>query len=109
MPCCAHHFRLPLAACRLPLAAWIAVAVAVAVEVWLEPEAAQFIQRCEAWSSREQQHTRRAAHMDVRRAPPGQDVPCVACLRLHRSRGHLIHKKAFFFGYLSFVALDKRK
>ncbi|WP_148650240.1 hypothetical protein [Lysobacter capsici] len=72
-------------------------------------EAEQFIQRCEAWNSREQKHTRRAAHMDVRRAPPGQDVPCGACPRLHRSWGPLIHKKAFFFGYLSFVALDKRK
>ncbi|MFQ6312867.1 hypothetical protein, partial [Lysobacter capsici] len=63
-------------------------------------EAAQFIQRCEARNSREQQHTRRAAHMDVRRAPPGQDVPCGACLCLHRTRGLLIHKKTFFFGYL---------
>jgi hypothetical protein len=72
-------------------------------------EAAQFIQRCEATDLREQGDTRRAAHMDVRRAPPRQDVSCGACLSLHRSRGHLIHKKAFFFGYLSFVALDKRK
>jgi hypothetical protein len=79
------------------------------MQVRLGPEAAQFIQRCEARNSREQKHTRRAAHMDVRRAPPGQDVPCGACLRMHRTRGHLIHKKAFFFGYLSFVALDKRK
>jgi hypothetical protein len=47
--------------------------------------------------------------MDVRRAPPRQDVSCGACLRLHRTRGLLIHNKAFFFGYLSFVALDKRK
>ncbi|UOF14935.1 hypothetical protein IEQ11_25030 [Lysobacter capsici] len=38
--------------------------------------------------------------MDVRRAPPGQDVPCGACLRRHRSRGPLIQRKAFFFGYL---------
>jgi hypothetical protein len=37
------------------------------------------------------------------------DVPCGACLRQHRTRGPLIHKKAFFFGYLSFVAFDKRK
>ncbi|WP_148650660.1 hypothetical protein [Lysobacter capsici] len=33
--------------------------------------------------------------MDVRRAPPGQDVPCGACLRLLRSCGHLIQKKRF--------------
>ncbi|QWF15998.1 hypothetical protein [Lysobacter capsici] len=75
----------------------------------LSPEVLQFIQRCEATHLREQQHTRRAAHMDVRRAPPRQDVSCGACLRLLRTRGLLIHKKAFFFGYLSFVALDKRK
>ncbi|MFQ6313747.1 hypothetical protein, partial [Lysobacter capsici] len=61
----------------------------------LGPEAAQFTQRCEARNSREQKHTRRAAHMDVRRAPPGQDVPCGACPRLHRTRGPLIHKKYF--------------
>jgi hypothetical protein len=47
--------------------------------------------------------------MDVRRAPPGQDVPCGACLRKQRTRGPLIQRKAFFFGYLSFVAFDKRK
>jgi hypothetical protein len=47
--------------------------------------------------------------MDVRRAPPRQDVSWGACLRLHRTRGHLIQRKAFFFGYLSFVAFDKRK
>jgi hypothetical protein len=77
--------------------------------MWLELEAAQFIQRCEACNSREQEDTRRAAHMDARRAPPGQDVPCGACPRKHRTRGPLIHNKAFFFGYLSFVALDKSK
>jgi hypothetical protein len=66
----------------------------------LSLEAAQFIQRCEASNSREQKDTRRAAHMDVRRAPPRQDVSCGACLRLHRTRGLLIHNKAFFFGYL---------
>ncbi|MFQ6313930.1 hypothetical protein, partial [Lysobacter capsici] len=66
----------------------------------LELEAAQFIQRCAARNWREQEHTRRAAHMDVRRAPPRQDVSCGACPRRHRTRGPLIHKKAFFFGYL---------
>ncbi|MFQ6312433.1 hypothetical protein, partial [Lysobacter capsici] len=71
-------------------------------------EAAQFIQRCEARNSREQQHTRRAAHMDVRRALPRQDVSCGACPRLRRTCGPLIQRKAFFFGYLSFVAFDKR-
>ncbi|MBW8809821.1 MAG: hypothetical protein JF591_13515 [Lysobacter sp.] len=79
------------------------------MQLLLGLEAAQFIQRCEACNSREQQHTRRAAHRDVRRAPPGQDVPCGACLRKHRTRGHLIQEEAFFFGYLSFVAFDKRK
>ncbi|MFQ6313609.1 hypothetical protein, partial [Lysobacter capsici] len=69
----------------------------------LSLEAAQFIQRCEASNSREQKHTRRAAHMDVCRAPPRQDVSCGACPRQQRARGLLIHKKAFFFGYLSFV------
>jgi hypothetical protein len=75
----------------------------------LDLEAAQFIKRCEATISREQKHTRRAAHMDVRRAPPRQDVSCGACLRQLRTRGPLIQRKAFFFGYLSFVAFDKRK
>jgi hypothetical protein len=72
-----------------------------------EPEVAAPIQRCEACNSRLQQHTRRAAHMDVRSAPPRQDVSCGACPRKHRTRGPLIQRKAFFFGYLSFVALDK--
>jgi len=75
----------------------------------LGPEAAQFIQRYEALNSRWQGHTRRAAHMDVRRAPPRQDVSCGACPRMHRTCGPLIQRKAFFFGYLSFVAFDKRK
>jgi hypothetical protein len=72
----------------------------VAMQLLLGPEVTQFTQRCDAWNSREQKHTRRAAHMDVRRAPPGQDVPCGACPRLLRTCGPLIQKKAFFFGYL---------
>jgi hypothetical protein len=79
------------------------------MQLLLELEAAQFIQRCDAWNSREQKHTRRAAHMDVRRAPPRQDVSCGACPRQQRTCGPLIQRKAFFFGYFSFVAFDKRK
>jgi hypothetical protein len=38
-----------------------------------------------------------------------RDVPYEKSLRKHRSCGLVIQRKAFFFGYLSFVALDKRK
>jgi hypothetical protein len=38
-----------------------------------------------------------------------RDVPYEKSLRWHRTRGPLIQEKAFFFGYLSFVAYDKRK
>ncbi|MGJ7903988.1 hypothetical protein [Lysobacter sp. 1R34A] len=38
-----------------------------------------------------------------------RDVPYEKSLRRHRSCGPVIQEKAFFFGYLSFVALDKRK
>ncbi|WP_411920343.1 hypothetical protein, partial [Lysobacter capsici] len=65
----------------------------------LGSEAAQFIQRCEAWNSREQKHTRRAACRMHAVRYRDMDVPCGACLRRLRTCGHLIHKKAFFFGY----------
>jgi hypothetical protein len=38
-----------------------------------------------------------------------RDVPYEKSRRLHRSCGPVIQNKAFFFGYLSFVAYDKRK
>jgi len=38
-----------------------------------------------------------------------RDVPYEKSLRRHRPCGPVIQNKAFFFGYLSFVAYDKRK
>jgi hypothetical protein len=38
-----------------------------------------------------------------------KDVPYEKALRMHRSCGLVIQRKALFFGYLSFVAYDKRK
>jgi hypothetical protein len=38
-----------------------------------------------------------------------KDVPYEKSLRMHRSCGLVIQREAFFFGYLSFVASDKRK
>src|SRR5687767_9935583 len=37
-----------------------------------------------------------------------RDVPYEKSLRMHRSRGPLIQRKALFFGYLSFAALDEK-
>jgi hypothetical protein len=38
-----------------------------------------------------------------------KDVPYEKSPRMHRSCGPVIQKEALFFGYLSFVAYDKRK
>jgi hypothetical protein len=38
-----------------------------------------------------------------------RDVPYEKSPRKRRSCGQVIQKEAFFFGYLSFVAYDKRK
>jgi hypothetical protein len=38
-----------------------------------------------------------------------REVPYEKSPRMHRARGPVIQKEALFFGYLSFVAYDKRK
>ena len=64
---------------------------------------------CVASISRRQSKTRRAARREAGRFSSRQGCPVCRSLRMHRSCGLVIQDKALFFGYLSFVAYDKRK